>query len=100
MEEWRLFCISEVPLEGFELAMFSFDWVVGIYFKIILQNIYIYMVLYFCISYHIPQVKRKHAGHAWNDTHILRRERNEIREVCTDTFVMVILCFMSWEVNI
>lgn len=31
--------------------------------------------------------------------HIFWREGNEIREVCADTTVFVILYFMSWEVS-
>lgn len=53
------------------------DWVVVISFTVILQNVYSCGFVLFCI-YHMSQVERKHASHAWNDTQIFRREGNEI----------------------
>ena len=70
----------------------------GVPFTVTLQYVHPYGFVLLCIC-HIPQVTRKHAGHAWNDTHILKREGNEIGEVCADTFATVILYFMSWEVS-
>lgn len=54
----------------------------AISFIIILQKVYPYSFVLFCV-YHISQLKRKHVGHAWNDSHIFGRKGNEIREVCT-----------------
>ena len=77
----------EESMEGQKLAMFYLFMVVRCLI-VILQNIYPYNFVLFCIK-HISQLKRKHVGHAWSDPHILRRENNEIRKV--DTFVFVIL---------
>lgn len=70
----------------------------GVPFTVTLQHVHTCGLVLLCI-YHIPQGKSKHAGRAQNDTHALKREGNEIREVCADTFAVVILSFMSQEVS-